>query len=52
VLYLYGPFPSVICSVGGLISYCVVCSVGELMSYCLVCVALYLYGSLPPVVLV
>jgi hypothetical protein len=33
-------------------SYCVVCSVGELMSYCVVCVALYLYGSLPPVVLV
>jgi hypothetical protein len=63
-LYLYGPFPSVVCSVGGLISYCVVCSVGglmsycvvcsvgELMSYCVVCVALYLYGSLPPVVLV
>ena len=31
-------------------SYYVVCSVGGLMSYCVVCVVLYLYWSLPPVV--
>jgi hypothetical protein len=38
VLYVYGSLPTVVCSVGGL------------MSYCVVCVVLYLYGSLPPVV--
>jgi hypothetical protein len=37
VLYLYGSLLPVVCSVGGLISYCVVCSVGGLMSYCVVC---------------
>jgi uncharacterized protein with PIN domain len=31
-------------------SYCVVCSVGGLMWYCVVCVELYWYGSLLPVV--
>jgi hypothetical protein len=35
VLYLYGSLPPVVCSVGGL------------MSYCVVCVVLYLYWSLP-----
>jgi hypothetical protein len=37
VLYLYGSLPPVVCSVGGL------------MSYCVVCVVLYLHGSLFPV---
>ena len=51
VLYVYRSLPTVVCSVGGLMSYCVVCvvlhlygslpsvvcSVGRLMSYCVVC---------------
>jgi hypothetical protein len=37
VLYLYESLPPVVCSVGGLMSYCVVCSVGGVMSYCVVC---------------
>jgi hypothetical protein len=36
-LYLYGSLPTVVCSVGGLMSYFVFCSVGGLMSYCVVC---------------
>jgi hypothetical protein len=44
MLYLYGSLPPVVCSIGGLMSYCVVCSIGGFMSYCVVCVVLYLYG--------
>jgi hypothetical protein len=37
VLYLYGSLPPFVCSVGGLVSYCVVCCVVGLVSYCVVC---------------
>jgi hypothetical protein len=40
-LYLYGSLLPVVCSVGGLMSYCVVCIVGGLMSYCVVSVMMY-----------